>query len=68
MKPARGIYDDPTELDRLLEEALRCLKGTDLHGANAALERAVVEVEALYLLNDAAAPGPEDYRGERIKE
>ena len=33
----------PRELGRHLEEALRCLKGTDLNGANAALERACTE-------------------------
>ncbi len=33
----------PTLLVRHLEEALRCLEVTDLHGANAALKRACTE-------------------------
>jgi hypothetical protein len=33
----------PTEMGRLIEEALRCLEGTDLRGANAALEKACTE-------------------------
>ena len=28
----------PTELSRLIEEALRCLEGTDFHGASVALQ------------------------------
>jgi hypothetical protein len=48
MNPARKNFDVPThsvpkELDRLIEEALRCLEGTDLHGASAALEKACAE-------------------------
>lgn len=33
----------PTELGRLIEEALRYLEGTNLHGANAVLEKACAE-------------------------
>jgi hypothetical protein len=33
----------PTELGRLIEEAIRCLEGTDLRSANAALEKACTE-------------------------
>lgn len=45
---ARGIFSVPTEsvpaeLGRLIEEALRCLEGTDFHGASAALEKACTE-------------------------
>jgi hypothetical protein len=45
LKPARvrESFDVPTELGRLIDEALRCLEGTDLHGANAALAEACAE-------------------------
>lgn len=43
----------PTELCRLLDEAFRCLEGTDLPGANAALKRVLVEAAPL----SVAAPG-----------
>jgi hypothetical protein len=33
----------PTELSRLIEEALRCLEGTDFHGASVALQKACAE-------------------------
>jgi hypothetical protein len=44
----RENFEVPThsvraELGRLIEEALRCLEGTDLHGASVALEKACVE-------------------------
>lgn len=51
-KRARENFDVPThsvcdsvskELDRLIEEALRCLEDTDLHGASAAVEKACAE-------------------------
>ena len=45
----------PVKLGRPLEEALRCLEGTDLHGANAALERA--RTEAASPRKDAGAAG-----------
>ena len=47
MTPARGGAarngDGPTELDRLLEEAVRCIEALDLTGANAALRKAHAE-------------------------
>ncbi len=43
MKPAHEI-GGPTELNRLFEEAIRCLEGADLPGANAALKKAHAEV------------------------
>lgn len=48
VKPARksaepGVDNDPAELGRLLEEAIRCLDSTDLPGANAALKKAHAE-------------------------
>ena len=50
MNPARARenFDVPThriraELGRLIEEALRCLEDTDLHGASAAVEKACAE-------------------------
>ena len=47
-KRARENFDVFThsvskELDRLIEEALRCLEDTDLHGASAAVEKACAE-------------------------
>ena len=53
MKPAResaesGVDNNPTELVRLLGNAIRCLDNTDLPGANAALKKA---------LAGAASPG-----------
>ena len=33
----------PTELGRLIEEALQCLEGTDFHGASVALQKACGE-------------------------
>jgi hypothetical protein len=44
MKPAResaesGVDNIPTELVRLLGEAIRCLGNTNLPGANAALKK-----------------------------
>lgn len=43
MKPAREADGGATELGRLFEEAIRCLKSTDLPGANAALKKAHAE-------------------------
>jgi hypothetical protein len=42
------------ELDRLLKQAIRCLEGTDLRGANEALKRA--GAEAASLRDDAGSP------------
>ena len=55
----KGLPDDRkregyAELDRLLKQAMRCLEGTDLHGANEALKRA--GAEAASLRNDAGSP------------
>lgn len=53
--PIPACEDDggPTELGRLLEEALRCLESTDLYGANAAVKRAHAEAAS----PGVAAPG-----------
>ena len=42
------------ELDRLLKQAIRCLEGTDLRGANEALKRA--GAEAASLRDDTGSP------------
>ncbi len=42
-EPARKDAARPTELGRLFEEAIRCLKGMDFPGANAALKKAHAE-------------------------
>ena len=42
------------ELGRLLEQAIRCLESTDLHGANDALKRA--GAEAASLRGDSGSP------------
>lgn len=57
-KPANEDAARPTEIGRLFEEAIRCLKGMDFPGANAALRKAHAE---------AAKPGGHDGagRGER---
>ena len=47
MRPALENYKGPTELGRLLDEAIRCLESTDLPGANAALKRAYIEAASL---------------------
>lgn len=59
MKPVREgaeprVDNDPVELGRLLEEAIRCLECTDLSGANAALKKAHAEVASTGF---GAAPG-----------
>ena len=54
MKPVRESDVDPTELFRLLGEARRCLEGTDLSGATAALIRANAEAA---MLGDGATLG-----------
>lgn len=51
--PALENDKGPTELRRLLDEALRCLESTDLPGANAALKKAYVEATSPVV----AAPG-----------
>ncbi len=50
MIPARPARETggPSELGRLIDEALRCLESTDFSGANAALKKAHAE---------AASPG-----------
>lgn len=54
-------YGVPAELSRLFEEALRCLRSTDLRGANTALQKAHAEV-------DLSAKMLEARHGVRTKE
>ena len=53
-QPASEDAARPTEIGRLFEEAIRCLKGMDFPGANAALKKAHAE---------AAKPGRHDGGG-----
>lgn len=53
--------EGPTKLSLLFEEAIRCLDGTDLPGANAALKRAYAEA-AKPMGYAGAAPGARKMR------
>ena len=53
LEPAHET-DGPTELNRLFEVTLQCLKSTDLYGANAALKK----------VHDEAALAPGSRRNE----
>lgn len=67
MKSAGGTDGGTAKLGRLFEEALRCLAGTDLEGANAALKKAHVEAARSVGVIDGAAGGrgPVDPRSKK---